>query len=72
MRCAKAVVFALAATREPADTVHLAQGVHLVAPAGQNLVRIGLVAHVPHQTVMRRVEHRMQGDGEFNGAQVGA
>ena len=33
---------------------------------------IGLVAHIPDQTIVGRVEHVMQSDGQFDGAQVGA
>jgi hypothetical protein len=34
-------------------------------------VRVGLVAHVPHQAIIRRVEHIVQGDGELDGAKTG-
>ena len=40
-----------------------------VAPAGQDLVRIGLMADVPQQPVARRVEDRMDRDGQFDHAQ---
>ena len=43
-----------------------------VAPAGQDLVRIGLVADVPDQAVARRVEHIMQRDGQLDHAEAGA
>ena len=43
-----------------------------VAPAGQDLVRIGLVADVPDQPVVRRVEDVVQGHGELDHAQAGA
>jgi hypothetical protein len=46
---AEGVVLALVAPRKAADAAQLAQRVHAVAPAGQDLVRVGLVAHVPHQ-----------------------
>ena len=49
----------------------LLDGVQLLAPAGEHLVRIGLVAHVPHQAVVRRVEDIMQGDGQLDRAQAG-
>jgi hypothetical protein len=39
-----------------------------VAPAGQNLVRIGLVPDVPDQPVDRRVEHVMQRHRQFDHA----
>ena len=34
-------------------------------------MRIGLVADIPHQPVVRRVEHVMQRDGQFHRAQIG-
>jgi len=41
------VVFAFHPLGETAETVALAQRAHAVAAAGQNLVRIGLVADIP-------------------------
>ncbi len=41
----------------------------LVAAAGQNLVRIALMADVPHQPIVRRVIQIMQRDGEFDHAE---
>ena len=71
VRRAKRVVFALVTLGEAGNAVLLAQGVHALAPARQDLVRIGLVAHVPHDAVVRRVEHVMQRDGQLDRAQVG-
>src|SRR6218665_409555 len=51
MRRAEGVVHALAALRKARDAALLAQRVHALTPAGQYLVRIGLVAHVPYQAV---------------------
>ena len=56
MRRAERVVFALGALGEAGQAAALAQGADAVAPAGQDLVRIGLVADVPDQPVVRRVE----------------
>ena len=47
----------------------LLDGVEPVAPAGEHLVRIGLVADVPHQPVARRVEDVVQRDGELDRAE---
>ncbi len=69
---AKGVVFALAAAREGGQAVLLAQAGHAFATTGEDLVRIGLVAHVPHQPVFRGVEDVMQGHGQFDDAQAGA
>ena len=43
----------------------------LVAPAGEHLVRIGLMADVPEHLVARRVEQRMYGHRDLAGAEVG-
>jgi hypothetical protein len=56
MRGAERVVFALAALGEAGQAAALAQRADAVAPAGQDLVRIGLVADVPDQPVARRIE----------------
>ena len=72
MRRAKGVVLTLAALREAAQTAELAQRVHALAATRQNFVRVGLVAHIPHQSVIGRVEHIVQSHREFHRAQVGA
>ena len=43
---------------------------HRLAPAGQDLVRVGLVADVPDDAVVRRVEDVVQRDRELDGAEV--
>ena len=45
---------------------------HAVTPAGEDFVRVGLVAHVPDQAVFGGVENIMQGHCELHRAQVGA
>ncbi len=72
MRGAERVVFALRALGEAGEPAALAQRADAVAPAGQDLVRIGLVADVPDQPVARRVEDIMQRHGEFDDAEPGA
>ncbi|RML72640.1 hypothetical protein ALQ91_05472 [Pseudomonas syringae pv. syringae] len=62
----KGVVLAFAATRKGRNPVLLAQGGHARATAGEDLVRIGLMTHVPHQTVVRGVENVMQRDGQLD------
>ena len=66
---AEGVVFAFGARRERREPAALLDGVELVAPAGEHLVRIGLVADVPHQPVARRFENVVQGDGELDRAE---
>ncbi len=69
MRRAEGVVFALGALGEARQPSALTQGADAVAPAGNDLVRIALVPHVPHQLVLGRVEHIVDGDGQFDHAQ---
>ena len=72
MRGAERVVFALRALGEAGQPAALADGAHAVAPAGEDLVRIGLVADVPDQAIIGGVEHVVQRDGQFHDAEAGA
>ena len=56
---------------EARKTAALAQRADAVAAAGQDLVRIGLVADIPDQAVVGRVEYVMQGDGQLHHAEAG-
>ena len=47
----------------------LLDGVELLPAARQNLVRIGLMAHVPDQSVIGGVKYIMQGDCQLDGTQ---
>ena len=69
---AKGVVRAFVPAWKARQATQLAQAAHAVLSASQNFVWVGLMTHVPHQTVVRRVEHVMQGDCQFDRAQVGA
>ena len=62
MRGAEGVVLALVAARKAGDAAELAQRRHALRAAGEHLVRIGLVADVPDQPVVRRVEDVVQRD----------
>ena len=68
---AEGVVIAFVAARETAQAVQLAQRGHPVAATRQDLVRIGLMAHIPDDAVFGRVEHVMQGHRQLDRAQVG-
>ena len=68
MRRAKRIVFALGALGEAGQAAASAQGPDSVAPSGQDLVRIGLVADVPDQPVARRIEDIMQGNRQLDDA----
>ena len=71
MADAKGVVFRLFPLGKAGQAVFHAHGVHARAPAGEDFVRISLVAHVPHQAVVRGVEHIVQRHGQLDAAQVG-
>lgn len=72
MADAEGVVLALCAAREGRQAVLLAQGAHQLAAFGEDLVRIGLVADVPDQAIVRSVEDVVQGDGQLDHAEAGA
>ena len=72
MRGAERVVFALGAPGEAGKPAFLAQRADAVAAAGQDLVRIGLVADIPDQPVIGRVEDVVQGDRQLDDAEPGA
>ena len=58
MRRAERVVFAFGAPGEAGKPALLAQRADAVAPAGQDLVRIGLVADIPDQPVVAACRRR--------------
>ena len=66
------VVLGLEDRAERREAAVAADRRELVAASGQHLVRVGLVAHVPEDLVARRVEQRVQRDGELAGPEVGA
>ena len=63
------VVRRLGAPREAADAVELAQRAEPVEAAGQELVRVGLVAGVPDDPVARRLEQPMERDRQLDDAE---
>ena len=67
----KGVVFALFGRREGLDALEAAVGREGIATSRQYLVPIGLVPHVPHDAVVRRIIDVMQGHGEFYSTQAG-
>ena len=72
MADAEGVVLAFLALGERRDAVLLLDRVDFVAAAGQDLVRVGLMAHVPDQLIHGRLIEVVQGDGQFDHAQAGA
>ena len=72
MRRAKRVVGAFRALCEAGEAAALAQRADAVAPPGEDLVRIGLVADVPDQDVVRRLIDVMEGHRQLDHAQARA
>ncbi len=60
------------ATREPADAIERAQRSEALQAAGEQLVRVGLVARVPHDPVARRLQEPVEGDRELDDPERGA
>ncbi|MNS60825.1 hypothetical protein D3C72_938360 [compost metagenome] len=71
VRGTEGIELALRAAREARDTAVLAQRGHAVAAAGQDLVGIALVAHVPDHAVGRGIEHIVERNGQLHRAEVG-
>ena len=66
------VVVALAALGEAGQPAALTQRTAAVTPAGDDLVRIGLMADVPDQAVVGGVKGMVKGDGQFDDAEPSA
>src|SRR5687768_803200 len=66
MARAECVVLTLRSLQEARDAVLLPKRLHLVVSACEELVRITLMADVPHDLVTGRVEHRVNGDGQLD------
>src|SRR5690606_38156869 len=69
---AERIVLALVAAEEAGDAAFLPEGAEAVAPAGQQLVGVGLVPDVPDELVLRGGEDMVQGDGELDRAEAGS
>lgn len=67
---AEGVALALLPAGEAAQPSRAAQGGELVQAAGQELVRIALVAHVKQELVARQVVDVVQRDRQLHRAQV--
>src|SRR5882672_9811811 len=72
MRGAKGIVFALAPLGETGKASALTHRTHASAASGQDLVRIGLMADIPDDLVLRRIEDAVQGHGELDDAEASA
>ena len=69
---AEGVVLTFSSARKTGKTAALAERADPVATARENLVRVGLMAHVPDDFVVGRVEEVVQRDREFDNAESGA
>ena len=69
---AERVVLGFRTLGETAEAPALADGADAVAPAGQDLVRIGLVADVPDQAVVWGIEHVVNRDRQLDDAEARA
>ena len=67
---AERIVIAFGALGKTGQTAAGAQRADAVAAAGQDLVRVGLMADVPDQAVARGVEDVMQGRRQFDDAET--
>ncbi len=72
MTAVEHVVGRFRAAREAADAVDLAERAEPVKAAGQELVRVRLVAGVPDDPVARRLEESMEDDRELDHAERAA
>ena len=54
---------------ERRDALPLAQSRELVAPSRDDFVRVGLIADIPNQFIVRRIENVMKRDADFDAAQ---
>ena len=68
MRGAESVIDTFLATRKTGDAAFLAHFRHARAPPRQDFVPVSLVAHILNQAIMRRIEYKVQRDGQFHGA----
>ena len=72
VRRAERIVVAFRPPGETAEAAALAQRADAVAPPGQDLVRIGLMANIPDQPVARRIEDMMDRHRQLDHAEAGA
>ena len=67
-----AVVLTLRPEGEPIEAIGGPDGPESVFSAGQDFVHVHLVTDIPDKLVFGCLEDPVQGDGEFNDAEVGA
>ena len=68
---AEGIVWTFGHLGETADTAVGAYGLECIAAAGENLVGIGLVSHIPYQLIVGGIEDIMQSNSKLDGTQTG-
>src|SRR5436190_23788338 len=69
MASAERVIRRFVTAQKTAHAAVLLDGRKQITPAGENLVGISLVAHIPYQPVIRRIKCVMQRYRKFNRAE---
>ena len=64
------VVFALGRIGKTADAARVAQKLETRLAAGDDLVRVALVAHVPQQLIPLEIEDVVQGQGQLDRPEI--
>src|ERR1700761_1088357 len=72
MRSAERIVIALRALGETGQSAAGSKRANPVATPSEDLVRVGLMPDVPDQPIARRIEHVVQGGGQFDDTEAGA
>ena len=70
MTNAEGVVVTFSAARKSGQTTRLSDACHALAAPGENFVRVSLMANIPDQPIMGRVEHVMQCNRKLNRAEA--
>ena len=65
------IAVTLAPLRESADAAFPAQRFKPVFPPSQNLVRVGLVSHIPDQLVFWKIEDAVHCNRQFHDTKIG-
>ena len=71
MACVERIVFAFLALTKSAQPSILPERMEPLTTPGEQFVHVGLIAGVPDNLVLRRVEQVMQGDRQFDHPKVG-
>ena len=69
---AKWIIFAFRTLRETCKTTALSLRAHAITAFGQYFMRIGLMPHVPDQSVIRSIKNLVQGNCQLHNAEPGS